>query len=96
MAGPSSPVTAIQNASTAKTSRRIILRPQGSTSSSTTTVNMTLPSSGVSVIRATVTIDVLIALGRPMFINGEKVEKGGDRSHLWRRIGSHLHHEIPP
>jgi hypothetical protein len=47
----------------------------GSTASSTTTVNLSLPASGVSVIRATVTLDVLIALGRPTFINGEKVEK---------------------
>jgi hypothetical protein len=47
----------------------------GSTASSTATVNLTLPSSGVSVIRATVTLDVLIALGRPTFINGEKVDK---------------------
>jgi hypothetical protein len=47
----------------------------GSTASSTTTVNMTLPSGGVSVIRATVTLDVLIALGKPTFINGERVEK---------------------
>lgn len=47
----------------------------GSTASSTTTVNMTLPSGGVSVIRATVTLDVLIALGRPTLINGERVEK---------------------
>src|SRR6185369_7634775 len=45
----------------------------GSTPSSTTTVNMTLPGSGVSVIRATVTLDTLIALGKPTFINGEKV-----------------------
>jgi hypothetical protein len=47
----------------------------GSTASSTTTVNLSLPPSGVSVIRATVTLDVLIALGRPTFINGEKVDK---------------------
>jgi hypothetical protein len=47
----------------------------GSTSSSTTTVNMTLPSGGISVIRATVTLDVLVALGKPTFINGERVEK---------------------
>jgi hypothetical protein len=47
----------------------------GSTASSTTTVNLSLPASGVSVIRATVTLDVLVALGKPTFINGEKVEK---------------------
>jgi hypothetical protein len=47
----------------------------GSTASSTTTVNLSLPATGVSVIRATVTLDVLVALGRPTFINGEKVEK---------------------
>lgn len=47
----------------------------GSTSSSTTTVNMTLPSGGISVIRATVTLDVLVALGKPTFINGERVAK---------------------
>jgi hypothetical protein len=47
----------------------------GSTSSSTTTVNLTLPTGGVSVIRATVTLDVLVALGKPTFIEGEKVEK---------------------
>lgn len=47
----------------------------GSTASSTTTVSLTLPSSGLSVIRATVTLDVLIAFGKPLFINGEKVEK---------------------
>lgn len=45
----------------------------GSTSSSTTTVNVTLPSGGISVLRATVTLDVLVALGRPTFIDGEKV-----------------------
>jgi hypothetical protein len=36
---------------------------------------MTLPSGGVSVIRATVTLEVLIAFGKPTFINGERVEK---------------------
>lgn len=45
----------------------------GSTASSTATVNMTLPTGGVSVIRATVTLDVLVALGKPTFIDGEKV-----------------------
>jgi len=38
-------------------------------------VNITLPASGVSVITASVTIDVLIAFGRPMFIDGERVNK---------------------
>src|ERR1041384_5632925 len=47
----------------------------GSTSASTTTVNMTLPNGGISIIRATVTLDVLIAFGKPIFINGEKIEK---------------------
>lgn len=47
----------------------------GSTASSTATVNLTLPNGGVSVIRATVTLDVLLALGRPTFIDGEKVDK---------------------
>ncbi|HET6974815.1 MAG TPA: hypothetical protein VFI24_00715 [Pyrinomonadaceae bacterium] len=47
----------------------------GSTAASTTTVNLTLPNGGLSVIRATVTLDVLIAFGKPIFINGEKVEK---------------------
>jgi hypothetical protein len=47
----------------------------GSTASSTTTVNLSLPASGVSVIRGMVTLDVLIALGKPTFVNGEKVEK---------------------
>ena len=45
----------------------------GSTSSSSATVNIALPAGGTSVIRATVTLDVLVALGRPTFINGEKV-----------------------
>lgn len=47
----------------------------GSTGSSSATVSMTLPTAGVSVIRATVTLDVLVALGRPTFIDGEKVTK---------------------
>lgn len=47
----------------------------GSTASSSVPESMTLPSGGVSVIRATVTLDVLVALGKPTFINGEKVEK---------------------
>jgi len=47
----------------------------GSTASSTTTVSLSLPAGGVSVIRATVTLDVLIALGKPTFINGERVER---------------------
>ena len=46
----------------------------GSTASSTATISMTLPTSGVSVIRATVTLNVLIAFGKPIFIDGEKVE----------------------
>ena len=45
----------------------------GSTASSTATVNLTLPNSGISVIRATVTLEVLIAENNPMFINGERV-----------------------
>ncbi|HKG60730.1 MAG TPA: hypothetical protein VKB05_13305 [Pyrinomonadaceae bacterium] len=47
----------------------------GSTGSSTATVNLTLPNGGLCVIRATVTLEVLIAYGKPIFINGEKVEK---------------------
>ena len=47
----------------------------GSTASSTATVNLTLPNGGISVIRATVTLEVLIALGQPIFINGEKLER---------------------
>lgn len=46
----------------------------GTTSSSSATVNVTLPNGGVSVIRATVTLDVLVALGRPTFIDGERVK----------------------
>jgi hypothetical protein len=45
----------------------------GNASSSTATVSMALPTGGVSVIRATVTLDVLVALGKPTFIDGEKV-----------------------
>ncbi len=45
----------------------------GSTASSTTTVNVALPTGGISVIRATVTLDVLVAFGRPTFVDGEKV-----------------------
>ena len=47
----------------------------GSTASSTTTVSLTLPNGGLCVIRAIVTLEVLIAYGKPIFINGEKVEK---------------------
>jgi hypothetical protein len=47
----------------------------GSTASSTTTVNLTLPSGGLSVIRATVTLEVLVAQSNPMFINGERVKQ---------------------
>jgi hypothetical protein len=47
----------------------------GSTASSSVTVNVPLPAGGVSVIRATVTLDVLIAFGKPTFIDGEKVDK---------------------
>ncbi|HEU4768714.1 MAG TPA: hypothetical protein VFS77_15130 [Pyrinomonadaceae bacterium] len=46
----------------------------GSTSSSTATVNLILPNSGLSVIRATVTLEMLIAQSNPMFINGERVK----------------------
>lgn len=45
----------------------------GSTASSTSTVSLALPTGGISVIRATVTLDVLVALGRPIFVDGEKV-----------------------
>jgi hypothetical protein len=47
----------------------------GNTSASSATVNVALPIGGVSVIRATVTLDVLVAFGRPTFIDGERVEK---------------------
>lgn len=45
----------------------------GSAASSNATVSMTLPAGGVSVVRATVTLDVLVALGKPTFVDGEKV-----------------------
>lgn len=47
----------------------------GSPASSSVTVNVPLPTGGVSVIRATVTLDVLVAFGRPTFIDGEKIDK---------------------
>jgi hypothetical protein len=37
--------------------------------------SVTLPTSGVSVVTATVTIDVLVAFGGPRFIEGERVDK---------------------
>jgi hypothetical protein len=37
----------------------------GSAASSSATVSVALPAGGVSVIRATVTLDVLVALGKP-------------------------------
>lgn len=46
----------------------------GTTSSSSATVNLTLPTGGTSVIRATVTLDVLVAFGKPIFIDGEQVK----------------------
>jgi hypothetical protein len=41
----------------------------------TCNVNVTLPTSGISVITASVTLDVLLAFGRPLFIEGERVDK---------------------
>jgi hypothetical protein len=41
----------------------------------TCNVNITLPERSVSVITASVTLDVLIAFGRPMFIDSERVNK---------------------
>lgn len=38
-------------------------------------VSLTLPTSGVAVITASATLDVLIALGRPLMIEGERVGK---------------------
>lgn len=47
----------------------------GTQTSSTTTVSLTLPTSGQSVISATATIDLLIARASPIFINGERVDR---------------------
>jgi hypothetical protein len=47
----------------------------GTQATSTATASVTLPTTGVAVIGATVTLNVLIAYGRPMFIEGERVDK---------------------
>ncbi|MGH9846511.1 MAG: hypothetical protein ACREEM_48050 [Blastocatellia bacterium] len=47
----------------------------GSTATSSCNLSITLPTSGVSVITAATTLDVLVAFGRPMFIDGERVDK---------------------
>ena len=47
----------------------------GTNASSSTTVALTLPAGGVSVLRATVTLNVLVAFGGPAFIEGERIER---------------------
>ncbi|MCP9494830.1 MAG: hypothetical protein MSG64_10290 [Pyrinomonadaceae bacterium MAG19_C2-C3] len=39
------------------------------------TVSLTLPTTGLSVITATTTYDVVVALGKPMFIEGERIDR---------------------
>jgi hypothetical protein len=47
----------------------------GTQASSTATASVTLPASGIAVIGAMVTLNVLVAYGQPMFIEGERVNK---------------------
>jgi hypothetical protein len=47
----------------------------GTTANSTATASVTLPASGMSVLTATATLNALVAFGRPIHINGERVDK---------------------
>jgi len=47
----------------------------GSQTSSTCTANVLLPTTGLSVISATATIELMAANARPLFINGERVDR---------------------
>jgi hypothetical protein len=46
----------------------------GTSAASTGTANVTLPT-GMSVLTATATIDLMIASARPMFVDGERVNR---------------------
>jgi hypothetical protein len=47
----------------------------GTAANSTATASVTLPTSGMSVLTATTTLNALVAFGRPIHINGERVDK---------------------
>ncbi len=46
----------------------------GTTANSTATVSVTLPTSGMSVLTATTTLNALVAFGRPIHIYGKRIE----------------------
>lgn len=47
----------------------------GTQASSTATASVTLPTSGIAVISASVTLNLLIAYEKPMYIDGERIDK---------------------
>jgi len=47
----------------------------GTLANSTTTVPVPLPTSGMSVLIATATLDAMVAFNRPIHFNGERVNK---------------------
>jgi len=47
----------------------------GSQSSSSATASVTLPTTGIAVITATTTYDVVAAMGKPLFIDGERIDR---------------------
>ena len=47
----------------------------GTQASSTATASVTLPTSGIAVISASVTLNLLIAYDKPIYIDGERIDK---------------------
>lgn len=47
----------------------------GTVASSTATASVTLPTSGMSVLTATTTLNALVAFNQPLHINGERIER---------------------
>ncbi|MFZ4987215.1 MAG: hypothetical protein ACOYLF_17310, partial [Blastocatellia bacterium] len=47
----------------------------GTQSSSTASATITLPSTGVAVVNASATLNLLIAYDKPIYIDGERIDK---------------------
>jgi len=75
---PVAPATQVQVTLTRESGERLTVSSSnltGTTATSTANASVTLPTTGINVITAALTLDALVAFNRPMFLEGERVKQ---------------------
>lgn len=75
---PVAPAIQVQVTLTRESGERVTVSSSnltGTTATSTANASVTLPTTGINVITAALTLDALVAFNRPMFLEGERVKQ---------------------